>query len=394
MNGAGLLFSPIMKLTKIFVLIALVGLCDASSRQKRTLGTILNFFGYKLVPLHGSAGREALADAPVEKYEYPPETPRNPKFMRIQTVMPFRVVEPTPKPTFDFDVRQASTTEDQPEPPIFKMIVKETPQAALEDVQPTEASTTEAAMPSTEATMRPMEASSTSAPLKIILEDMIASTSEQPMEMSEQPQKMSQSQEMSKQPQEMSEQPQEMSEQPRDMFELREMFEQPQPAAPENEQMPATEAISVEPQTDNSINQQQSPMRFNSIAQPNGNNFVQNSQFQPQDVNSLSHDHQFHQFPPQFPAFNQPNPNFEIFKSRDLSDSFIGKPNHFTSFQPQFIQQPQFVAPQPFTHFHDQASFPSNVFSQYSPIQGRNHFSTSRTAMNMNGQAYDFMTHH
>lgn len=339
-----------MKLAKIFVVIVLsVGLSDAKSRQKRTLGTILNFFGYKLVPLHGSGSKEALADIPVEKYEYPPETPRNPKFMRIQTVMPFRVVEPTPRPTFEFDVRQqAATTEEQPEPPMMFDEPKETTSAALEDVQPSEAATTEAPMPQTEATMRPMETSSPSAPLKIVLEDMVASTSEQP-----------------------------------------------QPAAPEMEQMPATEANMVEPQTDNSIIQQELPMRFKPNEEPNGNNFVQNSQFQPQDVNSLSHDHQFHQFPPQFPSFNQPNPNFEIFKSQDLSDSFIGQPNHFgSSFQPQFVQQPHFIAPQPFTNFHDQSAFPSNVYSQFSPVKGGNRFSTSRTAMNMNGRAYDYMTHH
>lgn len=279
--------------------------------------------------------------------------------MRIQTVMPFRVVDPTPKPEFEFDVRQPIVTEEQPRVPIPRVpmmleAAMETTSAAFEDFQPSEVATTEAPEPQTEATMRPLEASTTSAPLKIILEDMVATTSEQP-----------------------------------------------QTASPEMEEMPATEANMIEPQTDNSINQQELPTRFNPNEQSDSNNFVQNNQLQPNDVNSLSHDHQFHQFPPQFSSFNQPNPNFEIFKSRDLSDSFISQPNLFGGLQPQFvhqpqfIQQPQFIAPRPFTNFHDQSAFPSNVYSNvYSPIQGRNHFSTSRTAMKMNGQAYDFMTHH
>lgn len=381
-------FNPSMKLANIFLLIVVfIGLSEAKSRPKRTLGTILNFFGYKLVPVHGGQGStESLADIPAEKYEYQPETPRNPKFMRIQTVMPFRVVEVTSKPSFAFDVRQGVMTEEQTEPPTTSEVPMENTSATLVDAPASEASPTQAPRPQTDApmaqnepTMMPMEAATPTAPLKIILEDMETPTSQQP-----------------------------------------------QPAAPEMEQMSSTEASAVEPQPDNSISQQEFPSRFNSNEQaigtnfnqqefpsrfmdgneqpigtnfnsneqPIGNSFGQQNQFQPHDVNSLSHDHQFHQFPPQFPAFNQPNPNFEIFKSRDLSDSFIGQPNHFGSFQPQLVQQPQFISARPFTNFHDQSAHPSNVYSQYSPYQGRNHFSTSRTSMNMNGQAYDYMTRH
>lgn len=79
-----------MKVAKIFQFILVVALCalvDAKRRDKRTLGTIFQWFGYKLVPLSNG-------DKPSDNYVYPAETKRNPKFNRIRTVMPqFEVIE-------------------------------------------------------------------------------------------------------------------------------------------------------------------------------------------------------------------------------------------------------------------------------------------------------------
>jgi hypothetical protein len=68
-----------MKFSAIFALVlicALVASSDGNKRQKRTLGTILQFFGYRIVPLRGNGNS-------VEKIQNPPPTVN-----RIQTVIP------------------------------------------------------------------------------------------------------------------------------------------------------------------------------------------------------------------------------------------------------------------------------------------------------------------
>lgn len=73
-----------MKLSAILGLVLVVaslsGVIDADKRDKRTVKTILGFFGYKLVAL-GSTGHN------VETFR--PQTSRVPKVNRIKTVMPF-----------------------------------------------------------------------------------------------------------------------------------------------------------------------------------------------------------------------------------------------------------------------------------------------------------------
>lgn len=72
----------------ILIVVALAG-ADAGRRDKRTFGSIFQFFGFKLVPLTESEMKGTFS----EKYQYPAQTPRNPKFMRLQTVMPEMMLE-------------------------------------------------------------------------------------------------------------------------------------------------------------------------------------------------------------------------------------------------------------------------------------------------------------
>lgn len=146
-----------MKIANIFGLTLTVILCgnlsDAERREKRTLGTIFQFFGFKIVPLTESDKGGATA----EKYQFPAQTQRNPKFIRIQTVMPFvEMIE-----TSTVAAQQPSSTTSSP--------LTTTTAEASTTSEPTEA---------------PIEMTSKSfeenAPLRIILPDTMLSSSEVP----------------------------------------------------------------------------------------------------------------------------------------------------------------------------------------------------------------------
>lgn len=83
---------------------------EANHREKRTLGTLLNFFGFRLVPLRSN-------DIRPERFSFPAQTPPNPKVnMRMKTVMPSTTPPPTtmPPPT---TTTPAPTTPPPPPPP-------------------------------------------------------------------------------------------------------------------------------------------------------------------------------------------------------------------------------------------------------------------------------------
>ncbi|CAG9809139.1 unnamed protein product [Chironomus riparius] len=67
----------------LFILIILNVLCDGNKRPKRTLGTLLRFFGYKVIPI----------DDVEFVTESIPESTRNPKALRINTQRPSIKVE-------------------------------------------------------------------------------------------------------------------------------------------------------------------------------------------------------------------------------------------------------------------------------------------------------------
>lgn len=101
-----------MKSAEIYVFILIVALCascDGKRRDKRTLGSILNFFGFQIVPLN--AGLRKLPEN--EKYEFPAQNQRNPKFNRIQTIMPFEISEATSPPTETTSATTAQMTSSE-----------------------------------------------------------------------------------------------------------------------------------------------------------------------------------------------------------------------------------------------------------------------------------------
>ncbi|CRK86839.1 CLUMA_CG000667, isoform A [Clunio marinus] len=78
-----------LKFNRIFFLIlitlSLCALSGASKREKRTIGTILNFFGFKIVPLN--EGEKSRGQT--EKYQNSEAATKKPKALRLETVMPF-----------------------------------------------------------------------------------------------------------------------------------------------------------------------------------------------------------------------------------------------------------------------------------------------------------------
>lgn len=73
-----------MRVFGLILLVAVVIGADAGRRDKRTFGSIFQFFGFKLVPLTESEIRKVTS----EKLQYPEPLIRNGKLMRLRTVMP------------------------------------------------------------------------------------------------------------------------------------------------------------------------------------------------------------------------------------------------------------------------------------------------------------------
>lgn len=141
---------------KVFGLILLVAVAvgiDAGRRDKRTFGSIFQFFGFKLVPLTESEMRKVTS----EKLQYPEPLLRNAKLTRLRTVMPkVEIIEST-------SVMPATTRATSSEAPFSR-----TPSTAV--------STTTTETPTTAAE-----------PLRIILPDMITMFADFKQETSKQP---------------------------------------------------------------------------------------------------------------------------------------------------------------------------------------------------------------
>lgn len=85
-----------MKLAEIFALVLIASMCASSNgnkREKRTLGSILQFFGLKLVPLQENVNKlpepEKFKLFQEQYAAHESQTQRTPRLNRIQTVMPF-----------------------------------------------------------------------------------------------------------------------------------------------------------------------------------------------------------------------------------------------------------------------------------------------------------------
>jgi hypothetical protein len=167
-----------MKIAKKFAFILLLTfltLSEGRKREKRTVGTILQYFGFKLVPLTESDRK----GPPAEKYVYPEHTPRNPKFMRIQTMMPLIEVfddasvenettstTTTKKPTAKIEVittneTTATSTTPQKNTPLMIILPDSMMLASTEILSSTtpETSTTQASIEKSETEIIPQDSS-------------------------------------------------------------------------------------------------------------------------------------------------------------------------------------------------------------------------------------------
>lgn len=87
-------------LTTVLIIVACATLANSKRRQKRTLGTILQFFGYRIVPIMENKEQQSLSiseriRSPIMNRNQRIPT-RIPEINRIQTVMPFvEIIETT-----------------------------------------------------------------------------------------------------------------------------------------------------------------------------------------------------------------------------------------------------------------------------------------------------------
>ena len=303
-----------------------MGSCEGKTRQKRTLGTVLQFFGYKLVPIAPPAINEQTEPF-AEKLKSPEEFQRNPKFMRLQTVMPFEEISETTMATMETPFKSNK----------FGSPVRRQTPAPMAETSTTEAPIEEFLITATESELLTAnEASTTNLPLRIILEDQ-KSFNEPPPMLSE------------------------TSQQP------------PQPLKEENQIADTTTEsflINAEVSSTESSDEQDEPNQHQNFETP--------LNLRPDDVNSLSFDSRLNSYDPHFSSFDLPNKNFEIIRSNDVSHQYFGH-QAFPSFG-RFPQQ-HFTQPQPFSAHQESPQF-------------SNHYSTSRTAMNLNGQQFDYLTYH
>jgi len=89
----------------LFILLILAVLCDGNKRPKRTLGTFLRYFGYRIIPI----------DDVEFVTESIPESTRSPKALRINTQRPsIKVEETTMKPRKTTTTMRSTTTQSIP----------------------------------------------------------------------------------------------------------------------------------------------------------------------------------------------------------------------------------------------------------------------------------------
>lgn len=108
---------------------------NAKKREKRTLNSVLRYFGYRVIPLTNT---ESVS----EKYENSPEV--NPRILRLRTILPSRLeVEWTTVRTANINEQRKSEKIKSTEPPIST--VQQTTTKSIEDttIQQTTESTTE-----------------------------------------------------------------------------------------------------------------------------------------------------------------------------------------------------------------------------------------------------------
>lgn len=325
-----------MKVAVILVFIlSLCHLSEAGRREKRTIGTILQYFGFKLVPLRESEVREPQ----VEKYQFPPQTPRNPKFMRIQTVMPFYETSET-----SLVASSVSSTTTFMTP-----TSSEIPQTTIETTTETSSDS-----PSSIATLLPFMKS---ASLRIFMQDIVeASTTNPVTEIS------SASQETLTFTEQTT-----VKHEPLRII-MQDIDETPQASTPTQFTELSSQSVETEDEAENipvELTTKTTPSEsIEETSQPSDN-------FASLPLSSPAVMSQNYQ---QKPSGADNGGKYEFFRSNDVSNQFVFDEQAFGSF-PHFS-----MPPRPFSH-------PAAQMSQ-------NHFSTSSASMNMNGQNYNYLTYH
>lgn len=276
-----------MKVFKLFLLVILLSLnapTNSARREKRTLGTILQFFGYKLVPIQRGPAKETYT-----------ETGRNPKYLRINTVIPSTATSTTS--TTVTTQKQSSTESDDEN---FSTT--------------TEMISTTSVFPEDHLTTIFEEIVTEVASMRIISTDPPITTTENSSKLM-------------------------------------------------NESNHTTEASST-------TETETSPTETETSSQGPSNILPTKISF----LNTNSNGHESTKFPPKFETFSR-NPNFELFRSDDLTNYYFG---HRGTEAPFYFPIRDF--PRPFTAPLRQQKF--------------KRFSSSSASINLNGNQFNYQTLH
>lgn len=344
-----------MRLAEIFALVLIAAVCassDGQKREKRTLGSIFQFFGFKLVPLNENVNK---LPSP-EKYEFlaqTSQTERTPKRLnRIQTVMP-AVVSEENSSSEDATTQSVATTE-----------------AILEASSESPLATESSSMTGDQASDEPAMTLNDGEPLRIVLEDSPSTESS--------PSKASDSDSPSK------------------------MEEASEESTTEMNQSDSSTAATAEDNLNANIQEEASTEATLDTS----------SESPPETPSEVRFDYPTDVPPfkplPNYIDQNQLN-NFELYRSNDVTNRFFNHqdfprtfevhpqqilPRPFTRpeiIQHPFYQQPQFQHPR---YLHPNVNYPQYQ-QQYHPQRTNSRHSTSSTAMNINGKEhFNYLTYH
>lgn len=335
---------------KVFGLILVLAvLASGERRDKRTLGTIFQFFGFRLVPLTESEMKGSFS----EKYQFPAQTARNPKFMRIQTVMPIieKLVESA----------SASPTTQR----LMFSTSSETPTTsrAISSTTTTQIPTTSTAIPTTNARII--------SPLRIILPDFtptfpdfsLPTSSESPTQLFIKTSSESVTENMKM----IS-----TTQAPLTVTEATiSSVASSLPSVASSSLPSSSEILSTTETISNEINNQFSTSNeINQLFSSPFETFQTSGNFASLPLSSSPV--QSFESPPEFRA----NHDFEFYQSNDVSNSFFN-PNSFNTFG---IFPKNLMPPRPF-------ALPSTN-------NDANRLSSSSASMNMNGQKFNYLTFH
>ena len=380
-----------MKFTLIFGFLFVAFLCNESHcsvkrREKRTLGTILQFFGYRIVPINPQNQIRASETGNLQSSLI--------NSMRIQTVMPTERIQTT---SMAPEIPTTSVVETFTQPlasvdgqfvPNFVPMKAETPlRIIVNDMSSISTKTPDRIMtPAVQETLPVVpltpsivaEKPQTSLPLTLEIESGTSAMTTVPPALQVSPA-------VSTNPGTLQTPPSSPSMAPQAMPIVTSLSGSPLPqlmqSMPFRIIMTAPAAADPTPYTINvptSTETAPIDVRANLVS----SNPMEQSMIKPsENIETLPLNFGLdQQFAPQMTSekIQQNNKNIEVLRSDEVSSSFFGQ----QTFPPAFSIYPQFLMP------------PQSISERHQEIDRSDEFSSSHTAMNFNGQYYDYLTYH